>query len=621
MAGDGRQFRIRCPLRVLKYDPARPQDFVFLYKASPFAQATQFDLVRELIEREKLGQGGGVDYLMVAPGSTDLLGYDVGAESPLIDQMVLHLDREIEQTAGHLEQAVGAGNYVVVFTAAHGGPAAQPRSAPGRRSGGPRHREEPGRASSRASPWIVTSIPSSTCGRPPPSIGGPVRAAAGQAALQVPGVAGYFTADGDCSHGGEWFRRFRNSFHPVRSGDVMLSYAPGWVEDFGTGRGVSYGSLYNYDCRVPLIFYGPQFRSRTFEEPVEAIDVAPTIARLTGIGYPSSATGRVLGEAFIARRRVAMSDPGGRLATSLCGIPLRNPVLAASGTFGYGVEFESLVDLESLGGIVVKGLSREPMEGNPPPRLWETRAGMINSVGLQNIGVCAFVKEKLPRLAQFRTPVFANIFGYADRGLRGSGARAGIGRRAGRIRAERLLPQHEARRDLFLERSGAACRSGERGAARWRRRPLIVKLSPNVAAIEPLAKAAEDAGADADLAGEHVRSAGDRCAHPPAADRRGLRRTLRSGHQADRLRMVYQAAQAVKIPVIGIGGIATGEDAAEFLIAGASAVEVGTARFWDPASVARIAKELDAFLSEQNGGQRARDRGHAAIRLRLRLLY
>ena len=117
------------PLRVLKFDQSRPQDFVYLYKASPFAQATQFDLVRELIEREKLGEGGGVDWLMLAAGSTELLGYDLGAESPLIDQLVLHLDREIEQTLDTLRKTVGDGNYAVVFTAAHGGPAAPPQAS------------------------------------------------------------------------------------------------------------------------------------------------------------------------------------------------------------------------------------------------------------------------------------------------------------------------------------------------------------------------------------------------------------------------------------------------------------------------------------------------------------
>jgi hypothetical protein len=288
-------------LRVLRYDPARPQDFVFLYKASPFAQTTQFELAREVIVREDLGQGGGVDYLVVMPGSTSMLGYDVGADSPLMDQLILHLDRQVEKLVDTLTARTEPGNFVVVLTAAHGGPAQSPATLPRPALSG----ETVVRAIERALadrfrgvtveryvyPFLYLRIPPSLDRRQ-------VRVAAAQAALQVPGVAGYFTADGDCSHSGEWRRRFRNSFHVQRSGDVMLSYAPGWVEEFGNGRGLSYGSFYNYDVRVPLIFYGGPFRSRTYEEPVEAIDVAPTIARLTGLTYPSSAVGRVLGEAF-----------------------------------------------------------------------------------------------------------------------------------------------------------------------------------------------------------------------------------------------------------------------------------------------------------------------------------
>jgi hypothetical protein len=289
------------PLRVLKYDPARPQDFVFLYKASPFALTTQFDLVRALVEREGLGQGGGVDYLMVAAASTALLSYDVGADSPLIDQLVLHLDRAIEQTLDTLNKSVGMGNYAFVFTAAHGGPVEPPASHPRTAVSG----DSVARAIEKALAERFRGVtvdrylyPFLYLHAPPGMDRRQARSAAAQAALQVPGVAGYFTADGECSHGGEWLRRFRNSFHFQRSGDVMFSYAPGWVEDFGAGRGISYGSLYNYDCRVPLIFYGWQFRARTFEEPVEAVDIAPTIARATGLAYPSSTTGRVLGEAF-----------------------------------------------------------------------------------------------------------------------------------------------------------------------------------------------------------------------------------------------------------------------------------------------------------------------------------
>jgi len=127
------------------------------------------------------------------------------------------------------------------------------------------------------------------------------RTLAGRAALSVPGVTGFYTADDQSSHTGDWLRRFRNSFHAVRSGDVMLAYAPGYVEEYGAGRGVSYGSLYNYDSRVPLLLYGPAFNSEVFENPVEAIDLAPTLARLVGTGLPSSTTGRVLAEALAPR--------------------------------------------------------------------------------------------------------------------------------------------------------------------------------------------------------------------------------------------------------------------------------------------------------------------------------
>jgi predicted AlkP superfamily pyrophosphatase or phosphodiesterase len=289
------------PLRMLRYDQAHPQDFVFLYKSSPFAQSTQFELAREVILRESLGQGGGVDFLVLMPGSTSLLGYDVGADSPLIDQLMLNLDRDIEKLLELLAGRVDGNNCVVVLTAAHGGPPQPPPVLPRPAVSG----EALVRTIEKALadrfkgvtveryvyPFLYLKIPPTLDRRQ-------VRVAAAQAALQAPGVAGYFTADGDCSHGGEWQRRFRNSFHMPRSGDAMLSYAPGWVEEFGTGRGLSYGSFYNYDVRVPLIFYGGPFRSRTYEEAVEAVDVAPTIARLTGLTYPSSSIGRVLGEAF-----------------------------------------------------------------------------------------------------------------------------------------------------------------------------------------------------------------------------------------------------------------------------------------------------------------------------------
>jgi len=286
------------------------------------------------------------------------------------------------------------------------------------------------------------------------------------------------------------------------------------------------------------------------------------------------------------------------LGTTLCGIALRNPVLAASGTFAYGVEFEKLVDLDALGGFVVKGLSREPIEGNAPPRVIETEAGMINSVGLQNIGVRAFVKEKLPALARLRTAVFANVFGNQVDDY---------------VEVVRVLNDHEGLAGYELNVScpntahGGIYFSAEPGllgevvaaARRVATRPVIVKLSPNVSAIEPLARAAEEAGADAlSLVNTFISLAIDARTRRPRIGA-GFGGLSGPAIKPIALRLVYQAARAVKIPVIGLGGIASGEDAAEFLIAGASAVQVGTATFWDPRSPLRIAGELAAFLRRE----------------------
>jgi dihydroorotate dehydrogenase (NAD+) catalytic subunit len=283
--------------------------------------------------------------------------------------------------------------------------------------------------------------------------------------------------------------------------------------------------------------------------------------------------------------------------TTLCGIAFRNPVLTASGTFGYGIEFEKLVDLSALGGIVVKGLSRQPIHGNPAPRLWEAESGMINSVGLQNIGVRAFVAEKLPLLRRYATPIIANVFGYAAEDY---------------LEVVRVLNDSEG---LAAYELNVSCPNTKHGGLAFgvdetalaelvsqvkaiSARPLIVKLSPNVAAIEPFARAAEQSGADAiSLVNTFVSLAIDPKTRRPriGAGYGGL-----SGPAIKpiALRMVQQTARVVKIPVIGIGGVASGEDAAEFLIAGATLVEVGTATFWNPAAPLRIAKELANLLPE-----------------------
>jgi dihydroorotate dehydrogenase (NAD+) catalytic subunit len=276
-----------------------------------------------------------------------------------------------------------------------------------------------------------------------------------------------------------------------------------------------------------------------------------------------------------------------------------NPVLAASGTFAYGVEFASVVDLNSVGGIVVKGLSAAPIEGNKPPRVWETHGGMMNSIGLQNIGVRAFVKEKLPGLRALRTKVFANVFGYAPedyleviRVLEDAEGLAGY-----ELNVSCPNTKHGG---MFFSSDPALLSSLVAAVKNLRpRRPLIVKLSPNVASIAVIAKAAEEAGAGAvSLVNTFVALAVDARTRRPRIGA-GFGGLSGPAIKPIALRMVYEAAQAVKIPVIGLGGIASGEDAAEFLVAGASAVEVGTASFWDPGAVVRIAGELDSFLVSQ----------------------
>ena len=300
------------PLRTLAFNPARPEDFLALYRASPFCQAVQMALARETIVQEKLGQGTSADLLAVSLGSSALLGYELGGDSPLMREMVLHLDRQLEALLSLLDKSLGARNYALVFTSAHGA-ANDPDG----------HRAELAVSGETVAAAINQALSANyDLGRRKnvyverylypflylrhdvlrKAFIDPREASAlaGQAALAIPGVAGYYTADGDSSHSGDWLRRFRNSFHAVRSGDVMLAYSPQHVEYYGDGRGISYGSLYNYDSLVPLILYGSPFETQLFDTPVESVDLAPTLARVAGIGWPSSSTGRVLGEALIS---------------------------------------------------------------------------------------------------------------------------------------------------------------------------------------------------------------------------------------------------------------------------------------------------------------------------------
>jgi dihydroorotate dehydrogenase (NAD+) catalytic subunit len=277
-------------------------------------------------------------------------------------------------------------------------------------------------------------------------------------------------------------------------------------------------------------------------------------------------------------------------------------VLAASGTYAYGVELAEVVDLAQLGGIITKGLSREPMAGNPAPRLYETEAGMMNSVGLQNIGVRAFVSEKLPALCAIPTPIFANVFGYAVedyvevlRVLEDAEGVAGYELNVSCPNTKHGGMVFACEPALLSEVVSAARKAVSPGS----KRPLLVKLSPNVTRIQELAQAAMEAGADAlSLVNTFVALAIDVRTRRPRLGN-GFGGLSGPAIKPIALRMVYEAAQAVRIPIVGLGGIATGTDAAEFMIAGASAVEVGTASFWDPQAPLRIARELDAFLEQE----------------------
>lgn len=288
-----------------------------------------------------------------------------------------------------------------------------------------------------------------------------------------------------------------------------------------------------------------------------------------------------------------------RLGTNLCGIQLQNPVVAASGTYGYGVEFATVADLNAMGGLVVKGLSREPISGNPPPRLWETEAGMLNSIGLQNIGARAFVAEKLPALRRLRTAIFANVFGYQPldyaeviRVLEDAEGIAGY-----ELNVSCPNTKHGG---IYFSSDPALLSELVAQIRPLARRPLIVKLSPNVARIQPLAQAAEQAGADAiSLVNTFVSLAIDAHTRRPRIGA-GFGGLSGPAIKPIALRLVYEASQSVRIPVIGLGGIRSGEDAAEFLVAGAAAVQVGTANFWDPDSPCRIARELDHYLEKEN---------------------
>src|SRR4051794_17283386 len=300
-----------------------------------------------------------------------------------------------------------------------------------------------------------------------------------------------------------------------------------------------------------------------------------------------------------APARTPNRAPALDMSVSFAGVTLKNPVIAASGTFGYGIEFEDIVTLERLGGFVVKGLSREPMAGNPPPRLWETSAGMLNAIGLQNIGARAFVDEKLPLLRKIpNIVVIANVFGYSITDYQETIRILNEGENIAAYELNVSCPNTAHGGMTFGQDSGALSEVVAMAKA-VAQRPLIVKLSPNVTSIPQMARAAADAGADAlSLVNTFVGMAID------SETRRPRISNITAGLSGPAIkpiavRMVYEAAHAVNIPIIGIGGISTPEDVIEFMLAGATAVEVGTANFWDPCASEKLTDALERWCLER----------------------
>jgi dihydroorotate dehydrogenase (NAD+) catalytic subunit len=286
------------------------------------------------------------------------------------------------------------------------------------------------------------------------------------------------------------------------------------------------------------------------------------------------------------------------LKTDIGGIELENPVMTASGTFGYAVEFEELVDLNRLGGIIVKGLSLKPSMGNKPPRIVETACGMLNAIGLENVGIEAFVKEKLPFLKKLSTPVFTNIYGKSISDYALLAARIDELNEIAGIEVNISCPNVKAGGLAFgvVPETAAEVVSAVRKKTS---KPLIVKLSPNVTDITQIARAVEGAGADSlslvnTITGMSI----------DIETRRSKLANITGGLSGPAikpvaLRMVWQVAQSVKIPVIGVGGIVCAEDALEFLIAGAAAVQVGTANFVNPHATIDIIEGIEEFLIEK----------------------
>jgi dihydroorotate dehydrogenase (NAD+) catalytic subunit len=293
-----------------------------------------------------------------------------------------------------------------------------------------------------------------------------------------------------------------------------------------------------------------------------------------------------------------MMEPKVNLAVEIAGVRFRNPVLTASGTFGYGLEFAQFFDISRLGGFCTKGLSLLPMAGNPPGRIVETPAGMLNAIGLENVGIDCFIVEKLPLLAPYDTQVVANILGKSVEEFAELAGRLDPYAKISGLELNISCPNIKEGGIHFGHDPKMAFQAVT-AVKRHTTKPVWVKLSPNVTDVTAIAKVCEEAGADAlTLVNTFVGMSID------VYRRRPMLSNVTGGLSGPAIRplavrMVYQVARAVRIPVVGIGGIMCARDALEFMIAGATAVQVGTANFTDPLAAVKVIEGLEEFCHQQ----------------------
>ena len=285
------------------------------------------------------------------------------------------------------------------------------------------------------------------------------------------------------------------------------------------------------------------------------------------------------------------------MTVEIAGIRMRNPVMTASGTFGYGEEFSAYVDLEEIGAIITKGLSLKPRAGNPTPRIVETPGGMLNAIGLQNVGIDAFVSDKVPFLRTVATPVIVNLFGNTLEEYGELAARLDRIPEVAGVEVNISCPNVKHGGIVFGTDPKAAYEVVKL-VRETTIKPLIVKLSPNVTDVVEMASACADAGADAlSLINTLTGMAVD------LQKRRPVLANITGGLSGPgikpiALRMVWQVAKAVSLPIIGIGGIMSATDALEFMLVGATAVQIGTANFLDPSAAQTIARDMEQYLAD-----------------------